>query len=309
MGYGIDSLEKRLKDNSKNYNLAHLFQLNDLYEYMKLVGKITETELLLTGRDGEKVVSAGNFANFAMDAEKESSRKIRVEGRTVGYLYVIYSSINSEKREVLERFFDRMVQQLAVQGELRYQQAETVIYVDELESKLEKERYLVKHGEKEDVLTGTMNSTYFSGRLQIIERSEVIPVAVVVGNINDWKYVNDKYGEEKSDQLIEIIAKIIKEEAKPDYVIGRVEGDVFHILIPMSEKEEVEEFCRRVQEKCNAYEDEKLAPSIAFGYVMKTNVEEKLTELFSDAEYEMFQNKIEIKNASGYKERLEKEKK
>lgn len=45
---------------------------------------------------------------------------------------------------------------------------------------------------------------------------------------------------------------------------------------------------------------------MACGIVYKTNVEEKVEDKLDDAEYEMFNNKFEIKNAPGYRERLEK---
>ena len=74
----------------------------------------------------------------------------------------------------------------------------------------------------------------------------------------------------------------------------------------MVEDGEAEEYCQRVQQKCLAFEDVHLAPSVACGHVIKYNVEQTLLELLSDAEYEMFDNKFEIKNAPGYRERLEK---
>ena len=46
-------------------------------------------------------------------------------------------------------------------------------------------------------------------------------------NINDWKFVNENYGDEESDRLIKTVAGILKQEAKPEYVMGRVDGDVF----------------------------------------------------------------------------------
>ena len=52
--------------------------------------------------------------------------------------------------------------------------------------------------------------------------------------------------------------------------------------------------------------DDKLAPSIAVGCVMKTNVEENFKDILSDAEYAMLENKFEIKNTPEYRKRLEK---
>ena len=74
----------------------------------------------------------------------------------------------------------------------------------------------------------------------------------------------------------------------------------------MAENDEAKDYCVRVQQKCMEFEDAHLAPSVACGFVLKYNVEQKLQDLLSDAEYEMFNNKFEIKNAPGYRERLEK---
>ena len=103
-----------------------------------------------------------------------------------------------------------------------------------------------------------------------------------------------------------MVAGILKEEANPYFVIGRIDGDVFGVLIPMAEEGEAEDYAKRIQDKCLAYEDPRLAPSVAVGIVYKTNVEETLEAKLSDAEYEMFDNKFEIKNAPGYRERLQK---
>ena len=78
------------------------------------------------------------------------------------------------------------------------------------------------------------------------------------------------------------------------------------MLIPQAEDGEAEDYCHRVQAACQAYEDDVLAPSVAAGIVYKTNVEEHLAEKVSDAEYEMFDNKLEIKNSPGYQERLQR---
>ena len=61
-----------------------------------------------------------------------------------------------------------------------------------------------------------------------------------------------------------------------------------------------------MQERCLVCDDELLAPSVAFGIAMKLNVEQKMEDLISDAEYEMLAHKLEMKSAAGYYERLHK---
>ena len=160
--------------------------------------------------------------------------------------------------------------------------------------------------ETDDALTGVYNKMYFESRMDVIDRTEIIPVAVLNVNINDWKYANDHFGDEESDRLIKTVADILKKEAKPDFILGRIDGDAFGVLIPMATEGEAEDYIKRIQEACDTYEDPHLAPSVAVGMVVKTNIEEKLEERMSDAEYEMFNNKFEVKNAPGYQERLHK---
>lgn len=178
-----------------------------------------------------------------------------------------------------------------------------VEYMEELEGKDEAKQK--EQASRMDELTGVFANDYFEKRMQIVDRSEVVPVAVIEININDWKYANDHYGDEESDRLIRIIADIVREEANPYFVIGRIDGDVFGVLIPMVEEGEAGDYARRIKERCVNYEDEKLAPSVAIGIVYKNNIEQSVQDLFSDAQYEMFEDKLAMKQEPGYRERLE----
>ncbi|MCR4989300.1 MAG: GGDEF domain-containing protein [Lachnospiraceae bacterium] len=156
-----------------------------------------------------------------------------------------------------------------------------------------------------DELTGLFNADYFEKRIATIDRSEVLPVAIINFNINSWKFVNDNFGDDESDRLIKIIAGIIESEAKPYFVIGRMDGDIFGVLIPMALEGEAEKYVESVVSRCNDYEDSVLAPSVAAGIAYKTNIEQKIEDIMSDAEYEMFARKYEMKNTPEYTKRLE----
>lgn len=304
-GYNAIPFEKRIKENIKNYSLNNLYDIGMLTEYCKSVYKLTGVAVLLTERHGEKVISVGNFARFNPDVVNDPGRKIKIAGRTVAHLYIQTGDVAEEKIAIAETMIDEFTKLLSQWGNEAYLHNESAVYLDELEDKIGEQHIQTSRGEKEDALTGVYNKLYFQERMKVIDRAEVVPVAVINFNINDWKFVNDHFGDEESDRLIKTIAEIIKKESKPDYVIGRVDGDVFIVLIPMAQDGEAEEFCRQVQDSCNCYADTILAPSVACGLVYKTNVEECIEDLLPDAEYEMFNNKFEIKNMSGYKERLE----
>ena len=303
MAFGLISLEKRMKENVRNYGPDQLFDMKKLSDYLESVCKIGQFSLLMVDRHAEKVICIGDYTEFEPDVVNAPGYKVRVSNRTIAHLYLKEDeAVSAEGRHLVEM----IAQQLSELAANTYEKIEISIYADELEQRLEKEQYQVKHGEKKDALTGALNSTYFENRAKVIDRSDVVPVAVICANINDWKYVNDNYGDEESDRLIKVVAEILEAEAKDEYVIGRCGGDFFHVLIPLVEDGETEDYCSRVQERCEAFEDDKIAPSVACGYVFKTNVEQSVLELLSDAEYEMFNNKFEMKNAPGYRERLVK---
>jgi len=306
MGYDTIPYEKRIKENIKNYTLSNLYDMEIVKRYLGSLAEALKVGVLLTDRHGEKEVAIGDgFVGFHPDVVNEPGRKLRIKNRTIGHLYVKELAETGDKRLAGE-LLDGTVALLGRLGEEAYLHRESSIYLEELERQLEDRKHIVSHNEREDILTGVFNSIYFESKMKLIDRSEVIPVAVLNVNINDWKFVNDHFGDEESDRLIRVVADILRGEAKPDFVVGRIDGDVFGVLIPMAEEGEAEEFMERVQSRCLAFEDPVLAPSVAAGVVYKTNIEETLEEKLSDAEYEMFNNKFEIKNAPGYRERLEK---
>lgn len=306
MGYDAIPYDRRIRENIRNYALSNLYDMEVVKRYLGSLSEVLGIGMLLTDRHGEKEIVIGDsFVGFHPDVVNEPGRKLRIQNRTIGHLYVkILEPLKDER--LINDMVEGTVEFLSRYGEQVYLHRESAIYLEELEKRLEERQRKISHNEREDILTGVFNKLYFDEKMNLIDRSEVIPVSVINVNINDWKFVNDHYGDEESDRLIQTVAGILKDEAKPDYVLGRIDGDAFGVLIPMAEDGEAEEYVRRISRRCDTFEDAILAPSVAVGVVCKTNIEETLTERLSDAEYEMFNNKFEVKNAPGYRERLEK---
>lgn len=295
----------RLEQNSKNYSPKALYDVDACRDFFEQMHQAFRLEVLVTDRHGAIVFTVGDFSGFVPDVVNAPGIKIRVKGRTVSHVYARFDKVSIMHKEVMEKTLDAYIKTLEGYSEKSYLASEQAVYIDELEEAVEKDAYQEKYDEQKDPLTGVLNRTYFGKRMKEFTTQEVVPAAVICANINDWKFVNDNYGEEESDRLIVVIADILKKCATEDTVIGRVDGDVFHVIIPRGEEDALA-YCQKVQQECVDYEDELLAPSVAIGCVFRTNVEESFKDLFSDAEYVMFENKLELKNAPGYKERLEK---
>ncbi len=298
MQYQARTLEVRLNSHIKDYDFHRLYEKDKVCSMAEALCDALALEMLLTDRKGNVVYEKGIPWEYP-DVDKEPGMKIRVYDRTIAHLYVEYDKciVPADKAEALVNAFGRMLEEL---GKESYFRKEAALFIDEYQ------KSATIHSDKEDALTGVMNQSYFEHRMEIVERSEIVPVAAIVVNINDWKFANDHFGDEESDRLIATIADFLKECGKPEYIIGRVDGDVFNVIIPMPEENEAEEYYKAVQKACDTFEDAHLTPSVACGVAYKTNVEEKLVNVFSEAEDEMLQNKIFIKNSEEYCNRLKK---
>ena len=302
MAFGSVSLEKRIKNNVKNYSLGQLLDLPIVQKQLESLYDLTGAEFLLTRRHGEAVVIVGDWTDEVMDVAADPGINICIEGRTMGHFY--YRT--KEKNEVVDTMVNSLLDSWKLLAEQTYLYKETDQYVYEVQFKAEEELNRKVEGVKTDPLTGVLTHTYFRSRMKVLDRSQVAPIAALCININDVKFVQEHFGEDEGDRLIRIIANILQREAKPEYVIGRVDGDVFNVMIPMPEEGEAEKYAKAVQNACNEYVDKCLAPSVAVGISVKEKVDEYLAQVFSDAEYEMFENKMNMKKAPGYQNRLRK---
>lgn len=302
MSYGSISLEKRIKDNINAYTLGQLLDIQNVQKELECISALTGMEFLLTRRHGEAIAKVGEWTEDITDVMEDAGFKIRVLNHTVGHFYY-KANDNAEGSQALA---ESLAESWSLGAEKTYLYKETDQYVSELQVQVKEDLNQKSGRVKADALTGTLTHTYFHERMKVLDRSQVAPVAAVCVNINDWKYANDHFGMNESDRLIRVIADILNKHAKPEYIIGRVDGDVFNVMIPMPDDGEAEEYKAAIQTACDSFQDEKLAPSVAVGIAMKSNVEETMEQIFSDAEYEMFENKMWIKQQPGYRERLEK---
>ncbi len=301
---------QRIEQNSKNYFPKDLFDLETAKMILTQLHACFGLDTLMTDRHGNILMTVGDFGDFMPDVVNKPGNKIRVKGRTVCHIYAKYDHVSEEHFEAADKILGAYIATLENHSEKSYLASEQASYIEELEQQLQKDAAQAQYSGQNDPLTGVLNRNHFISQMKELAEREIVPTAAICVNINDWRFVDNNFGEEESDRLIVTVAEILKSKAEENgmnhAVIGRVEGDVFNVLLPLAEEDEAKAYCDAVQQACDSFEDEKLAPSVAVGCVMRTNVEESFKNILSDAEYAMLENKFAIKNAPGYKERLEK---
>lgn len=104
---------------------------------------------------------------------------------------------------------------------------------DSLREELEK----VRTEAKTDPLTGLANRKGFEKRLRELETSEDYadqPHALLIGDIDKFKAINDTYGHLFGDKIIKVVAKAFSNLTKGKDLAARFGGEEFVILLPQT---------------------------------------------------------------------------
>jgi diguanylate cyclase (GGDEF)-like protein/PAS domain S-box-containing protein len=149
-------------------------------------------------------------------------------------------------------------------------------------------RYLGYH----DKLTGLYNRTYFEEALTSLDNEASMPLGLIMGDCNGLKMVNDVFGHEAGDKLLNSIAEMFKSICGDDDIVARVGGDEFAIILPGTSSEKVNYIISSIKKMCSDGIVDSVSPSIALGYAIKTNMNKDINTVYKLAEDRLYNNKL-----------------
>ncbi|WP_438313849.1 diguanylate cyclase [Candidatus Caldatribacterium sp. SIUC1] len=142
-----------------------------------------------------------------------------------------------------------------------------------------------------DVLTGLYNRAYFEEELDRLNTARVLPLSLIVGDVNGLKIVNDAFGHAEGDRLLRMVAEAFRASCRKEDVVARWGGDEFAVILPKADAPVASEICARIQERLKG-ETSVLPVDVALGWAIRESLSQSLEDVVREAEERMYQVKL-----------------
>ena len=278
----INSLEKQVEDRTQ--------ELNESKEYF-------ETTLLSVGdgiiaTDGQGLITVVN----PVIEELTGWSKENIYGRPLEeVLTIVYESTQTaDEQPVLISENKKQIPIEYTAAPIKDKDDNTTGVVVVLRDVTEEKRKLdkIKHLSMHDQLTGLYNRWYMEEEIIRLDKQEHLPLTIMVVDVNGLKLVNDAFGHEMGDQLLEVVSTVLKRESRGREVVGRVGGDEFLILLPKTNQDEAEDIKQGILKAVTLEKLESVVISVAVGYTVKESINEDIENIRVSADNQMYKDKL-----------------
>lgn len=138
---------------------------------------------------------------------------------------------NADTTKILNSLVDVAQRAISRNSELEKDLANASEKIDKLQCSIEE----ITNDAKTDYLTKLNNRRYFDStitQLVTAARSENTPLCMIVADIDHFKTFNDKWGHPVGDQVLKLVANVLKENIKGKDLLSRYGGEEFAIALP-----------------------------------------------------------------------------
>lgn len=305
-----NEMEKRLKESHARYESL----TNELYrekEQLKTMLTSIGDAVIATDKMG-KIILINNAAKKLTDWDIDES-----DNMSIKEVYNIFDEVTNKP---LDNLIDEVIENQDTEGFKRY-----VL----LKSRLGKEYYTtqsvapikdkngeifgiiltfrdlteerkrqeqVKYLSMHDSLTGLYNRIYLESRYDVFYDPKMLPISIIMGDVNGLKITNDIFGHQEGDRLLVSISNILKSVCRPNDIAVRWGGDEFVVMLPNTTAKEVEaitnEIFKTCNEKANMLGENSGIFSISLGFATKEGRDEEFSHLIKKAEDFMYNRKL-----------------
>ncbi|WML49229.1 GGDEF domain-containing protein [Neobacillus sp. PS3-34] len=154
-----------------------------------------------------------------------------------------------------------------------------------------------------DYLTGLYNHRHFQEHLSHLTQ-EAVPFSLIIGDIDNFKPINDRYGHLVGDEVLRCLGKLFGELAeKYNGLAFRYGGEEFAFLIPSSRVSATAEFIEEIYSSMNEmlFTNDQWTATMSFGAASKKE-DQKKNELLAIADNLLYKAKKDGKNLACFED-------
>ncbi len=142
-----------------------------------------------------------------------------------------------------------------------------------------------------DPLTGLANRRGFEQLKLELDIPASYPLSIVLGDVNNMKYINDNMGHAHGDLLLRAVAKTLEEICADKGIAARIGGDEFIVLLPNTSMIQAKNMFASINEASFWQDHFKMRSSLALGFSEKSSADTSLDALIHKADLDMYSNK------------------
>ncbi len=150
-----------------------------------------------------------------------------------------------------------------------------------------------------DTLTGLFNRRCIHDRyIKALKNNECY--SIILGDIDDFKKVNDTYGHSCGDNVLKGVADVFKTSVRRDDVVCRWGGEEILVMLPYGDKDDAQRIAGRISESIRnlvikGTEDEDVKVTMTFG-VSDSNEASDIKDVTRIADTRLYYGKTHGKN-------------
>ncbi len=283
LGRAVERYMNELKLRSaQERNTAMLHAIPDLFFIITREGKVTHYHASI--RQNEQHILPERFLDKLVTEAFPPSTGLPM-------LNHVRIALSENTMRLFEFTMDMAGQIMHFEGRLLPINQESVLLlardITERKRRLERIEYLSYH----DQLTGLYNRRRYKQQIMRIDKSDNLPLAVIMADLNGLKLTNDAFGHQMGDLLLTKTADVLLRVC-PAETVYHMGGDEFVILLPHTGTGDAEMICRSIQKEIGAESTGMLVFSISIGYAVKRTAEESISDVFRQAEDDMYRHKL-----------------
>jgi diguanylate cyclase (GGDEF)-like protein len=134
-----------------------------------------------------------------------------------------------------------------------------------------------EHSANSDALTGLNNRRWLQEYIASLDErslSDIIPLAVLMVDVDHFKRYNDNYGHQSGDLVLQMVARTIRQSLRPSDMVARFGGEEFIVFLPHTPVQQAEVVAERLRfavERCKiAPDQDQSLPSVTISLGIST---------------------------------------